>query len=343
MSRKPKYDLVTIGDATWDAVVTGADTKVLKQRGKKFLAYPYGEKVHLDDAYFSHGGGAANVAVSAARLGAKTAYCGSLGTDRIGQDIREHFKDEKVDASLAVRDPKHVSALAVVLTAPDGDRTILLYDGSNRDLGGSALPWNKLFDTRWLYLPSLPGAAGKLYNRLAREAGQAGVKVALNPGAYQIKRGTRGLHSALENCDVLLMNDDEAAALLKQRGHAAGSLKSMLKKFHAITGGIIVITRGDRGAVATDGLDLYDLPVLSKRRVNSVGAGDAFGSTLVVALQKGKPLAEALVYASLNASSVVTDYTAQEGLQTWRELSAQFKRTKRYRPKVTQLVKRQSS
>ena len=337
---KPKYDLVTIGDATWDAVVTGSDTRVVTQRGKKYLAYPYGEKIHLDEAYFSHGGGAANVAVSAARLGVKVAYCGSLGTDRVGQDIREHFKKQKVDASLAVRDPGHVSALAVVLTAPDGERTILLYDGSNRDLGTVTLPWPKLFDTRWLYLPSLPGAADKLYNRLAREAGKNGVKLALNPGSYQIKRGTRGLHSALENCDVLLLNNDEAVVLLRQRGHTARTLPAMLRKLHGITGGIVAITRGPRGAVATDGINLYDLPVLSNQRVNTVGAGDAFGSTLVVALLKGKPLAEAMVYASLNASSVVADYTAQHGLCTWRELTAQFNRTAGYHPKITPLPKR---
>lgn len=339
-ARRPTYDLVTIGDATWDAVVTGENARVVKQRGKRYLAYPYGEKVHLDEAYFSHGGGAANVAVSAARLGIAVGYCGSLGTDRIGQDIRAHFAAEHVDASLSVRDRKHVSALAVVLTAPDGDRTILLYDGSNRDLGGAKLPWAKLFDTRWLYLPSLPGAADKLYNRLAREANKDGIKLALNPGSYQIAHGTRGLHEALERCDVLLLNDDEAAALLKQRGHTVGALPATLRRLQRITGGIVVITRGARGALATDGVDLYELPVASKQRVNAVGAGDAFGSTLVVALIKGKPLSEALVYASLNASSVVADYTAQEGLLSWRELTKRVTQAKRYRPNVTPLVKR---
>lgn len=335
MSRKPKYDLITIGDATWDAVVTGAATRVVTQRGQKYLAYPYGDKVHLDDAFFSHGGGAANVAVSAARLGVTAAYCGSIGTDRIGQDILAHFKAEQVDASLAVRDADHVSALAVVLTAPDGERTILLYDGSNRDLGSATLPWSKLFDTEWLYLPSLPGAADKLYNRLAKRAGRDGVKLALNPGSYQIKRGTRGLHSALENCDVLLLNNDEAQALLRQRGHTARTVPAMLRKLHTITRGIVVITRGSRGAIATDGSQLYDLPALDNQRVNTVGAGDSFGSTLVVALMKRKSLADAMVYASLNASAVVADYTAQDGLLSWRELTKQFQAAKRYRPKIS--------
>ena len=340
MSRKPKYDLVAVGGATWDAVVTGADTKLVTQRGRKYLAYPYGEKVHLQNAYFGYGGGGANVAVSASRLGLRTAYLGSIGDDHVGQDILAHFKREHVDTSMVEQDPDRSSALSTVLTAPDGERTILLHDGSNRDLGIQRLPWRRLMDTRWLYLPSLPGRADALYNRLAGEAQREDVRLALNPGAYQIKRGLRGLQPALAACDVLFLNESEARELLTQRGHATRTVAAMLLILAGIATGIVVITRGDRGAVATDGKTIYNLPALKSRRVNTVGSGDAFGSTLVVALSKGKSLADAMVLASLNASAVVADYTAQSGLLSWRELSRRFRTTRGYRPKVSKLPTR---
>ena len=76
---KPAFDLITVGGATWDATVTAEQARVLEEADGKYLAYPYGQKVFMDHFYFSFGGGAANVAVSAAKLGLNASFMGSIG------------------------------------------------------------------------------------------------------------------------------------------------------------------------------------------------------------------------------------------------------------------------
>jgi ribokinase len=50
------------------------------------------------------------------------------------------------------------------------------------------------------------------------------------------------------------------------------------------------------------------------------GAGDAFASTLAVALALGKTLEEALIWAPINSASVVQDVGAQRGLLNQTQL-----------------------
>ncbi len=77
---------------------------------------------------------------------------------------------------------------------------------------------------------------------------------------------------------------------------------------------IVVITDGRNGSQATDGKRQYFCPVQSHRRVDTLGAGDAFASGLTSALIKGLPLRTALRYGTLNAGNAVMHPGAQNGL-----------------------------
>lgn len=314
------FDLIAIGGSTWDSIITADDTTVLEEAGKRYLAYPYGQKVYLEQAYFGYGGGAANVAVGAARLGMKSAFLGAIGYGHISESIIENFATEGVSTKLVKRDTEHASGLSIILTAPDGERSILLYRGANNHLTDADIDWRGCTDTQWLYVSSLSGESDKLYDKVAETARQHGIKLAINPGATQIRRGTKGMHAALADCAVLLLNEDEARALLRQRGQAGESIPEMLKTLQDICQGIVVITQGIDGAAAYDGRTMYSLGSYKQDRVNTLGAGDAFGATIVAAISRDVPLDEALRYASINASSVVSDYGAQSALLTWDEV-----------------------
>ncbi len=61
---------------------------------------------------------------------------------------------------------------------------------------------------------------------------------------------------------------------------------------------LLVLTRGERGAVAYDGQQRYDAPAFQVTDAIRIGAGDAFDAGLLYALMEGKPLAEALIYGN---------------------------------------------
>lgn len=322
---QPPFDLIAIGGITWDSIVSADEALVLEEAGNKYLAYPYGKKITMDQAYFGFGGGGSNVAVAASRLGLRTSVIGAVGPGHIGQTILEYFTVEGVAIKYLKRDREHRTGVSIVLTAPDGERSILLYRGANDHLTEADVNWPHCADTHWLYVSSLSGDSDKLYNEVAEMARAGHVKLAINPGETQIKRGPKGLHTALADCDVLLLNEQEARALLRQRGEAGDSVLEMLKALQAVNTGVVAITQGSDGAQVYDGTRHHQIDALTRDRVNTLGAGDAFGATFVTCLSKDLAVSEALRYASVNASAVVSDYGAQTALLVWDELTRRAK------------------
>ena len=95
-----------------------------------------------------------------------------------------------------------------------------------------------------------------------------------------------------------------------------------MENIHTLGPKIVVITDGSKGAYANDGTNAYFMPTYPdpKPPFERTGAGDAFSSTLTVALALGKSLEEALLWAPINSVSVVQDIGAQRGLLSRTEL-----------------------
>jgi ribokinase len=90
---------------------------------------------------------------------------------------------------------------------------------------------------------------------------------------------------------------------------------------------IAVVTDGPNGAFVCDGTDTWFMPVYPdpKPPYERTGAGDAFASTFVAALDIGKTPAEAIQWAPINSMSVVQKVGAQEGLLTREQLEQLLK------------------
>lgn len=330
-----QFDLMVIGGITWDSIAAAGEATVLEEAGRRYLAYPYDEKVDMEQASFGFGGGGANVSVAAARLGLKVSLTGAVGTDRIGETILQHLAGEGVAVKHVKKDPKQPTGISIVLGAPDAERTILLYRGANSHLTHRDISWQHCHDADWLYVSSLSGESDRLYNEVARVAKHDGMKLALNPGSTQIHRGPKGLHTALESADVLLLNEEEARELLRQRGKKGETVQELLRALQKITQGVVVITQGSEGAQAADGRYFYAIGAFGNDRVNTLGAGDAFGSTFVTALSKEMTVPEALRHASVNAAAVVADYSAEEALLDLPTLEKRVHAAKDFQVDVT--------
>lgn len=315
---KPK--VVTIGGATWDSILAADNSRVLEADHQQWLAYPYGEKLHVSGAHFGFGGGAANVAVGLSRLGIPTEFVGAIGDTHLGEAIRDNFKQNRVIAPQLQTVPGETSGMSIVLTAPDGERTILLHRGANDHLDPNKVDWKKLSEAEWWHVSSLSGEAGSIYDELAERATKAKVKLSLNPGATQVARGAEGMRAALKQAALLIVNQDEAAQLLGQDS-PKDDRNALAATLQGITGGVVAVTNGRDGASLHDGHEAYQLGAPSPDRVNTLGAGDAFSTGMLAGVIKGVPLAEAGRLASLNASSVVSEYGAQKGLLAWDTLT----------------------
>ena len=124
-------------------------------------------------------------------------------------------------------------------------------------------------------------------------------------------------HDALRRlyrrADVLVCDREEAVEIGGGDHIDVASLLDGLQHLGAKT---TVVTDGPAGAYASDGRHRFRVPIFSDPAPprERTGAGDAFASTVVAALIKGRPLHEAMAWAPINAMSVVQHVGSQTGL-----------------------------
>jgi sugar/nucleoside kinase (ribokinase family) len=261
-----------------------------------------------DRVFTTCGGGAANAAVSAARLGLKSAAICRIGDDEHGKIVWHNFKDNKVDTSLIKIDSKNKTAFSTILTIDNASKEHIafVYRGANAEFSAKDINIDKL-KTDWLYVTSLPKVG---WTEILSKLTKTKKNIVWNPGNEQLKDMVN-LKKFLPEVRVLILNRDEALEFKKLK-----DIKGLLKYVFGLGPKLVVITDGANGAYAFDGKKYYFLKARSGKVINTLGVGDAFGSSLTSALICDKNIKEALEWGIKNSASVVTKIGAQAGLLT---------------------------
>ncbi len=312
-----KCDIITFGSGTRDVYLISKNLKVVHEKkffGGRGIAVSLGSKIEIDNILFRTGGGATNTAVTFQRQGFKTAWCGMIGKDIGGKEILQQLKNFGVATAFVKTINKKPTNYSVILSsprAPDKDRTILVYRGASSELTADTIPWEKL-KAGWFYLAPLSGKLVLLFPLLMRYAKMHGIKVAVNPGGTQLVMPLPKICSVMDKADILFLNQEEALLFTRQ---AYKSDEAMLKKlWSTCKGAIIVVTKGPLGAVATDGKNIFNIPIVKTKVVDRTGAGDAFCSGFLAEFIKTKNIVSALQFAMANAAGCISQWGAKEGL-----------------------------
>lgn len=308
-----QVDVMSVGDIVTDAFIRLIDDQahVYENEHGKWIAMQFGTKLpydHVDEV--AAVGNAANAAVAFARLGLKSGFVTNVGGDQQGRDMITALHANNVDTRFVRVNPGKKSNYHYVLWYKD-ERTILIkheeYDYHWPHLRPSEVP-------RWVYFSSISEKALGYHDELAEWLhGQPNVKLAFQPGTFQMKVGAERLQGIYQRTEVLILNREEAV-LVGGGNHA--DLHDLFNHLHALGPRIVVITDGPDGAYASDGQNRFKMPLYPDPAppYDRTGAGDSFASTFVAALAKGKSIEEALRWAPINSMSVVQKVGAQEGL-----------------------------
>ena len=336
-------DIIAIGSATRDAFfkVNFKLTHFLKAASGWAYLLPLGEKLEVEDVFFTIGGNAINASVTFSRQGLRTACLAKIGEDVSGEEIRRRLKKEGVSLNLLIQTSKKPTAYSVLLLS-SGERTILNYRGASDTLDFSDLDFKKL-KSRWWYV-SLTGRSIKIFQRLIKFASKNNISVAVNPSGYHLSHRPQEILASLKDITFLVLNEEEAARLT---GISFKKEKEVFKKLDKLMPGILAVTNGKKGATISDGRFVYKVDTFQEKKlVDRTGAGDAFGSGFTAFLvQKGfnrfnisqlKPedVIGAAQLASANATAVVEKMGATEGILTkeefqnprWKNLKIRIKR-----------------
>jgi ribokinase len=212
---------------------------------------------------------------------------------------------------------------SVILVAGTGHRAILTYRGAAAHLSRLAVPWNRL-KTKWIYLTSVGGDLAFL-QRLFSYAKRERVRIAWNPGNAELAHGYKKLAPFLAATHVLSVNREEAASLAER---PARHLEKILKELACVPSEALLLTDGGNGAYVFAEEQFFFAPALPAKRVNTTGAGDAFGSGFLAEYLHSGDALEALRSGMLNATGVVTHMGAKAGILAKRPTAAARKRVK---------------
>lgn len=304
-------DFLAIGDITTDAFIRLKEAKVhcRVDTEKCELCLKFGDKVPFEYVkVISAVGNSANAAVAISRLGVRSALMAQIGDDKNGQDCKNGLIEEKVDTRYMKVHRGMPSNYHFVLWY-DVDRTILI----NHIEYQYKLPEIKK-NPRWMYLSSLASNTKEYHKEIANYlVKNPEVKLAFQPGTFQIKLGINELKDIYRRTEVFICNVEEAQRILHTESR---DIKVLLAELHANGPKLVLITDGPKGAYMLDGDHFYFMPIYPdpKPPVERTGCGDAFSATFVGALMLGKTPLEALTWAPVNPMSVIQYVGAQEGL-----------------------------
>ncbi|HLC76463.1 MAG TPA: carbohydrate kinase family protein [Candidatus Peribacterales bacterium] len=317
-SHETDVDITSIGGAAFDVFVR-APHDTVSENGGRFIQFPLGAKIKIENVVQCCGGGATNTSVGFSRLDLSARFCGVIGDDEWGKEIQETLMKEGVSADTAIIVEGEISSFSIILVdTSTGDRTILYSANVNSHLGKPVLPKEKLRQSRWLFLNHLSDVSSVIMEDMCDLACDDNVKLAWNPGGSQIRNGFDAPleKNVLSHTDILFLNAEEAMAFTR-----VASIEGALRVGIRAGVKIMCVSDGSRGAFMSDGFSILSAkPSANAVVVDTTGAGDAFAVGVTWAVLRSLPLQTALSAGMINAESVIGAIGTQAGLLTEHEL-----------------------
>ena len=237
------------------------------------------------------GGKGAAQAVAAARLGAEVELIGVVGDDGRGSDLRMALLEEGVGLSGLVTEAGGETGVGLRARLDNGDGASVVGLGANADMTEAQVR---------SAAEVLEGAAILLAQlELSDEVLRAGFELARAAGIRTVLNAAprRDVSPELLGLvDVLVLNRKEGARLAHEELDEVSDT-GLVRRLSALGPGLIVLTRGQDGALAFDGERCAESTGFTAELADSTAASDAFCGALATALAEEQRTDVALRFA----------------------------------------------
>ena len=307
------YDFVSIGDITTDAFIKLKDAHVTCKINNIDceICMKFGTKIPFESVTEVLAvGNAPNAAVCCARLGLQSALVAHIGGDQNGLNCFNALTERGVATEYIEKHPDMKTNYHYILQYGP-ERTILI----KHELYPYKLP---AFPENpgWFYLSSLPENSLEYQLDIARSAKQNSIKLAFQPGTFQMKLGKEKMKEVYEASEIFFCNKEESQLILGTPDEH--DIKKLLADIQALGPKIPVITDGREGSYVLEESVAYHIPMYPDPAppVSRTGAGDATAATTVAYIIKGMSPKDALMRGTINAAAGVQAVHVQLGTLT---------------------------
>ena len=220
------------------------------------------------------GGSVANSIVGLSQLGNEVGFIGKVNNDELGSKYEDGLKQENVKYFYTKKKEDLPTGTCLILVTPDSERTMCTFLGTAGKINANDVNSDAIKQSEIILLEGYlwdEGEPKKAFEKAILSANK--VAMSLSDQFCVDRHKSHFLELVKNKLDITFANEQEIMSLID-----AKSFDEVIN-FSKSIGKIIVLTRGEKGAVAINGNEVIECGVKqSLKIVDLTGAGDLFAA-----------------------------------------------------------------
>ena len=220
------------------------------------------------------GGSVANSIVGISQLGDNVGFIGKVSDDELGNKYEEGLKKESVEYFYSKKKEDLPTGTCLILVTPDSERTMCTFLGTAGKINENDISSDAIKKSEMIFLEGYlwdEGDPKKAFDKAINNANK--VAMSLSDQFCVDRHKPHFLDLVRNKLDITFANEQEITSLIDAKNFEdVISFSKELKK-------LIVLTRGEKGAVAINGEEVVECGIKKDLKiVDLTGAGDLFAA-----------------------------------------------------------------
>jgi fructokinase len=220
------------------------------------------------------GGSVANSIVGLSQLGDKVGFIGKVSDDNFGDKYEEGLKKENVEYFYSKKKEKLPTGTCLILVTPDSERTMCTFLGTAGKINENDVSSEAIKKSKIIFLEGYlwdEGEPKKAFDKAINNANK--VAMSLSDLFCVDRHKPHFLNLVKNKLDITFANEQEIMSLIEAKNF------NEVIDFSRQLNNLIVITRGEKGAVAINGGEIFESDAKKNLKiVDLTGAGDLFAA-----------------------------------------------------------------
>tara|TARA_B110000008_G_scaffold230427_1_gene233245 strand:+ start:1203 stop:2132 length:930 start_codon:yes stop_codon:yes gene_type:complete len=253
------------------------------------------------------GGSVANSMVGLSQLGNKVGFIGKVCDDDLGSKYEIGLKKEKVEYFYSKKKEPLPTGTCLILITPDSERTMCTFLGTAGKINESDVDIQAVKNSDIIFLEGYlwdEGDPKKAFDKAINNAKK--VAMSLSDQFCVDRHKTHFLELVKNKLDITFANEQEISSLIDAKNF--DDVITFAKQINKL----IVITRGENGATAIHGNNVFECDVLKNLKIiDLTGAGDLFAAGFLHGHVNNLSLKESLEKGTEMSSKVIQQIGAR--------------------------------
>ena len=253
------------------------------------------------------GGSVANSIVGISQLGNKVGFIGKVSDDALGSKYEEGLKKEKVEYFYSKKKEELPTGTCLILVTPDSERTMCTFLGTAGKISENDVSSEAIKKSEIIFLEGYlwdEGEPKKAFDKAITSANK--VAMSLSDQFCVDRHKPHFLDLVKNKLDITFANEQEITSLID-----AKNFEEVIN-FSKQLGKLIVLTRGENGAVAIKGDEVIECGVQKNLEiVDLTGAGDLFAAGFLHGHVNNLSIKESLKKGTEMSSKVIQQIGAR--------------------------------